>query len=215
MTMYVHGQRMSTVRRRRRTASAVVLAVLLYGTGWHLWGPDAAVAQGTQTRLPITVVPSAVAPSQDVARALDTAPSTDIAQSRGVAQPPAADDGLDSELARRLAVAQEAAAAAGVKLTLTSGSRSPAEQQELVDQALTHYGSAAEAHRWVLPPKTSEHVTGLAIDVGPTAGALWLGEHAREFGLCRTYANEMWHFEKLAQGAEECPEPHPDALWGW
>jgi len=122
---------------------------------------------------------------------------------------------LDPELARRFANAQVAAAADGVDLTLTSGWRSAAEQQALVDKAITRYGSEAKAHSWVLPPETSEHVKGLAIDVGPTAGASWLGAHARAFGLCRTYANEMWHFEKLAEGARACPDPHADASWGW
>ena len=123
--------------------------------------------------------------------------------------------GLDPELERRFTAAQSAAAAAGVELTVTSGWRSAEEQQGIVDRTVSHYGSITEAHRWVLPPETSEHVKGLAIDVGPTAGALWLGKHARALGLCQTYANEMWHFEMLATGAKACPKPHPDASWGW
>jgi LAS superfamily LD-carboxypeptidase LdcB len=67
----------------------------------------------------------------------------------------------------------------------------------------------------VLPPETSAHVQGLAIDVGATQGAYWLAEHGLEFGLCQTYANEVWHFEKLPDGADTCPEQHPDSSWGW
>ena len=85
--------------------------------------------------------------------------------------------GVDPELQRRFAVAQEAAAADGVMLTLTSGGRSAADQQAIVDDAVEKYGSLQEARRWVLPPESSAHVQGLAIDVGPTCtGALWLGD---------------------------------------
>jgi hypothetical protein len=123
--------------------------------------------------------------------------------------------GLDPDLAARLAAAQRAAADDGVTLTLTSGWRTPEEQQRLVDDALDRYGDPAEAHRWVLPPETSAHVQGLAVDVGPTEGAYWLQEHGLEHGLCPTYANEVWHFEMLPAGAHECPEPHRDSSWGW
>ncbi|WP_421742399.1 M15 family metallopeptidase [Cellulomonas sp.] len=123
--------------------------------------------------------------------------------------------GLSPELEQRFAAAQEAAELAGVPLTLTSGWRSAAEQQALVDDAVERYGSIEEARRWVLPPESSAHVQGTAIDVGPTDGALWLGEHGFELGLCRTYANEIWHFELLDDGATTCPELHPDSSSGW
>ncbi|MCO7274484.1 M15 family metallopeptidase [Cellulosimicrobium cellulans] len=123
--------------------------------------------------------------------------------------------GLDPELERRFDAARAAADADGVELTLTSGWRTAAEQQELVDAALERYGSAEEAHRWVLPPESSEHVAGLAIDVGPTDGALWLEQHGAEFGLCRTYANELWHFEAATEPGGTCPPMHDDASHGW
>ncbi|MET0789032.1 MAG: M15 family metallopeptidase [Cellulomonas sp.] len=123
--------------------------------------------------------------------------------------------GLDPELVRRFEAARAAAAGDGVELTLTSGWRSAAEQQEIVDAAVERYGSPEEAHRWVLPPESSAHVQGLAIDVGPTEGALWLEQHGVELGLCRAYANELWHFEMLADGATACPPMHPDSSDGW
>ena len=123
--------------------------------------------------------------------------------------------GLDPELERRFDAARAAADADGVELTLTSGWRTAAEQQDLVDAALERYGSAEEAHRWVLPPESSEHVAGLAIDVGPTDGALWLEQHGAEFGLCRTYANELWHFEAATEPGGTCPTMHDDASHGW
>jgi D-alanyl-D-alanine carboxypeptidase len=131
------------------------------------------------------------------------------------AQPSSGPTGLDPELERRFVAAQAAAGQDGVTLTLTSGWRTAQEQQALVDDAVERYGSLQEAHRWVLPPESSAHVQGTAIDVGPTEGALWLGEHGFGLGLCRTYANEVWHFEMLADGAVACPELHPDSSSGW
>lgn len=128
---------------------------------------------------------------------------------------PGAATGLDPELQRRFDAAQAAAAAEGVELRVTSGWRSAAEQQAIVDDAIDKHGSLEEARRWVLPPESSAHVRGTAVDVGPTDGALWLGEHGFGFGLCRTYANELWHFEMLADGADQCPEMHLDSSGGW
>ncbi len=123
--------------------------------------------------------------------------------------------GLDPTLARRVARAQAAAEADGVVLTVTSGKRTVQEQEGLVAAAIKRYGSKREASRWVLPPESSAHVTGLAVDIGPTEGALWLGEHALDFGLCRTYANEVWHFEPLPKGATTCAPMLPDSSSGW
>jgi len=123
--------------------------------------------------------------------------------------------GLDPELERRLAQARAAANADGVELTLTSGWRSAADQQALVDSTVERYGSVQEAHRWVLPPEASQHVTGLAVDVGPADGALWLEQHGAQFGLCRTYANEPWHFEPVTEPGGTCPPMHEDASHGW
>ncbi|MCG7287998.1 D-alanyl-D-alanine carboxypeptidase family protein [Cellulomonas sp. ACRRI] len=134
----------------------------------------------------------------------------------GAGTPPLDDglDGVDADLAARFAAARAAAGAEDVELRITSGKRTPEEQQRLVDEAVAKHG-VPEAYRWVLPPETSAHVQGLAIDVGPTQGAYWLAEHGPDYGLCQTYANEVWHFEKLPDGADACPEQHPDSSWGW
>lgn len=134
----------------------------------------------------------------------------------GPPRPATADDstdGLDPELLARFESARQQAAAEGV--TITSGRRTVEEQQELVEQAIARYGSEDEAHRWVLPPEVSAHVTGTAIDIGPTEGALWLGQHQEDFGLCLTYLNELWHFELVGAVEEPCPQPHEDASHGW
>jgi zinc D-Ala-D-Ala carboxypeptidase len=107
-------------------------------------------------------------------------------------------DHLQPDLRLALDQALAAAAADGVELHVTSGWRSPAEQQRLFDEAVRTYGSPEAASHWVLPPDQSEHVRGEAVDVGPRSGAKWLERHGVAFGLCRRYDNEWWHFELLA-----------------
>lgn len=99
-----------------------------------------------------------------------------------------------------------AAAADGVTIRVTSGWRSRDKQQRLYTDAIEKYGTAERARQWVLPPSESEHVRGGAVDVGPESGARWLEEHGVRFGLCRRYANEPWHFERLAAAVgSTCP----------
>lgn len=121
-------------------------------------------------------------------------------------------EGLTPALTRSVRLAVEAAAADGVDLQITSGWRSAERQAQLHAEAIEKYGSAEQARQWVLPPEESEHVAGRAVDVGPEAGIAWLREHGVRFGLCQRYANEPWHFERLA-GAKgsTCPpmEAHP------
>lgn len=121
---------------------------------------------------------------------------------------------LDPRVEERFTDAQDAAGAEGVELTITSGWRSVDDQQLLVDEMVSTYGSVEEARRWVLPPEKSAHVAGLAIDVGPRDGAAWLEERSLDFGLCRTYDNEWWHFELMPDGGT-CPERWTDSSWGW
>jgi len=191
-------------RRRRRRRTAALLAVAILALVTVVWQ----TARPLTTRLDLAALTglgdSAPGP---------TAPEAGTTGDAVTADTPAT--GLDPELQRRFDAAQAAAAAEGVDLTITSGWRSADEQQRLVDEAIARYGSVDEAHRWVLPPETSAHVAGLAIDVGGTEGAYWLTEHGPEYGLCQTYANEVWHFEPLAAGATNCPEKLEDALWGW
>jgi len=118
---------------------------------------------------------------------------------------------LDGKLERSIERAITAAAEDGVDLTVTSGLRSVAEQRVLWDEALETYGSEREAARWVLPPELSAHVQGLAVDVGPAAGAAWLADHGARWGLCQIFANEPWHFERATKNKGTCPELLPDA----
>ena len=119
---------------------------------------------------------------------------------------------LDPALLEALRRAAEAARAEGVELLVTSGWRSPAEQEALLRQAIADYGSAEEASRWVAGPESSEHVSGDAVDVGPWEAAAWLSEHGAAYGLCQIYDNEAWHYE-LRPGAAlaGCPPTYADA----
>lgn len=118
---------------------------------------------------------------------------------------------LDPDLLAAVRDAAEDARAAGVELRVTSGWRSREYQQRLLDEAVAAYGSLAEARRLVSTPEKSAHVTGKAVDIGPTDAADWLIRHGADYGLCQTYANEMWHFELSTEPGGECPVPLSDA----
>ena len=118
---------------------------------------------------------------------------------------------LDPALLGALRQAATAAADAGVEFVVDSGWRSPEYQEELRHEAVSKYGSEAEAARWVATPNTSPHVSGDAVDVGPSGATAWLSEHGAEYGLCRIYGNEPWHFEFRAEAVDHgCPATYAD-----
>jgi zinc D-Ala-D-Ala carboxypeptidase len=118
---------------------------------------------------------------------------------------------LDPDLLGALREAADAAADEGITLEITSGWRSPEYQDQLFREAVSTYGSTAEAARWVATADTSAHVSGDAIDVGPAEAAQWLSERGAEYGLCQTYANEPWHFELRPDApAGGCPATYAD-----
>lgn len=117
---------------------------------------------------------------------------------------------LDSALLGALRRAATDAAADGVAFVVDSGWRSPAYQAQLLREAVSKYGSEQEAARWVATPGTSAHVSGDAVDIGPS-GAAWLSEHGAAYGLCRIYGNEPWHFELRPEAvADGCPAMYAD-----
>lgn len=119
---------------------------------------------------------------------------------------------LDPDLLTALRAAASEANYDGVDVVVNSGWRSPKFQQWLLDQAIDHYGSRAEARRWVATPDSSQHVLGKAVDVGPVDAAVWFATNGVRYDLCQIYANESWHYE-LRPGAstDGCPEMYPDA----
>jgi D-alanyl-D-alanine carboxypeptidase len=94
---------------------------------------------------------------------------------------------LDSTLLGALRQAATDAADDGVEFVVDSGWRSPAYQAQLFREAISKYGSEQEAAQWVATPKTSAHVSGDAVDIGPSAATAWLSEHGAEYGLCQMH----------------------------
>jgi hypothetical protein len=118
---------------------------------------------------------------------------------------------LDPALLGALRRAATDAADDGVTLYVDSGWRSPEYQEQLLREAISKYGSEREAARWVATPTTSPHVSGDAVDIGPSAATAWLSRHGTEYGLCKIYRNEPWHYElRPAVIKHGCPPMYAD-----
>ena len=99
----------------------------------------------------------------------------------------------------------------GVDFFVNSGWRSSDYQNRLLREAVAKYGSEREAARWVATADTSRHVSGDAIDLGPSDATAWLSKHGAEYGLCRIYRNEPWHYELRPEAREHrCPPTYAD-----
>jgi D-alanyl-D-alanine carboxypeptidase len=118
---------------------------------------------------------------------------------------------LDSDLLGSLRQAATDAADDGIEFVVDSGWRSPEYQEQLLREAISKYGSQTEAARWVATPDTSAHVSGDAVDIGPSAAAAWLSEHGAAYGLCQIYGNEPWHYELRREAVDHgCPPTYAD-----
>ena len=121
---------------------------------------------------------------------------------------------LNPFLEVRFLAAQAAAKEEGIQLAITSGFRSLDRQAALFKAAVKKYGSEEAASHWVLPPASSHHPLGLAIDVNypnDLISTLWLEKNGFIYGLCRAYVNEWWHFEALTAPGQPCPAMVADA----
>ncbi|MDQ0426018.1 M15 family metallopeptidase [Cellulomonas iranensis] len=208
---------MDTPTRRRRalvlvgTVVVVVVAVTWALTGAGLLGSAASGAPGGG-------VPSAAgdAPQPDLDLDPDREPGVEdgvIDRGDGVTifdtHLPAIAN-LDPALRAAVEQATTDAGARGVEMVVTSGWRSAHYQQHLLDEAVRTRGSLEEARKWVSTPDLSRHVTGDAVDIGYTDADSWLAQHGTRYGLCTTYANEMWHFELVTEPGGECPPAKAD-----
>jgi zinc D-Ala-D-Ala carboxypeptidase len=118
---------------------------------------------------------------------------------------------LDPALLGALREAATDAAHDGVEFVVDSGWRSAKYQEHLLREAVSEYGSEEEAARWVATPNTSAHVSGDAVDIGPSGAAAWLSEHGAEYGLCQIYGNEPWHYELRPEAVDKgCPPMYAD-----
>ncbi|MEY2848010.1 MAG: hypothetical protein RI885_675 [Actinomycetota bacterium] len=118
---------------------------------------------------------------------------------------------LDPDLLDAVREAAQAAEADGFEFFVESGWRSADYQQSLFDDAVDEYGSASEAERHVSTPEDSHHVSGEAVDIGPTDAMSWLQQHGDRFSLCQPFSNEMWHWELAPAPGEPCPPQSGDA----
>jgi LAS superfamily LD-carboxypeptidase LdcB len=118
---------------------------------------------------------------------------------------------LDPALLDALRRAATDAAADGVEIRVNGGWRSPEYQEQLLREAVSKYGSKEEAARWVATPGTSPHVSGDAVDIGPSGATAWLSENGAEYGLCQIYRNEPWHYELRPEAVDHgCPPMYAD-----
>ena len=112
---------------------------------------------------------------------------------------------LDPALRTAVQQAEQAMREDGIRMQVTTGWRSKKYQQELLDKAIRKYGSKKKALEFVSTPDESHHVTGHAVDIGPTDADDWLIRKGNRFGLCQTLSNEMWHFELVTTPGGTCP----------
>jgi zinc D-Ala-D-Ala carboxypeptidase len=118
---------------------------------------------------------------------------------------------LDPALLGALRRAATDAADDSVEFFVDSGWRSPEYQSQLLREAVSEYGSEAEAARWVATAETSAHVSGDAVDIEHFDATAWLSEHGAEYGLCQIYGNEPWHYELRPEAvAHGCPPMYAD-----
>jgi D-alanyl-D-alanine carboxypeptidase len=118
---------------------------------------------------------------------------------------------LDPTLLAALRRAATDAARDGVEFQVNSGWRSPEYQEQLLREAVSEFGSEEEAARWVGTANTSAHVSGDAVDIGPSDATAWLSEHGARYGLCQIYRNESWHYELRTEATSQgCPPIYGD-----
>ena len=118
---------------------------------------------------------------------------------------------LDPALLEALRDAAADATDDGIEFVINGGWRSPEYQDRLLREAISTYGSAEEARRWVATPETSAHVSGDAVDIGPLDATAWLSANGAVYGLCQIYVNEPWHYELLPEAVDDgCPVMYTD-----
>jgi hypothetical protein len=112
---------------------------------------------------------------------------------------------LDPALRKAVQKAEAAMKNDGITMQVTTGWRSRKYQEELLEKAIRKYGSKKKALKWVADPDESHHVTGHAVDIGPTDADDWLIRKGNRYGLCQTLSNEIWHFELATTPGGTCP----------
>lgn len=116
------------------------------------------------------------------------------------------------EVAVYLRAMIDAAAGDGTDLSVTSGFRTWAKQQELYDKYKAGTGNLAAT------PGNSNHQNGIAVDFNVHAAGgryEWMVKNAWKYGFIRTCARERWHWEYWGDWAgQEKPEWAKDEKFG-
>lgn len=204
-----HGEPARTTKRRiPRTLVASLLIVIVAIAAAHAYQSVASSSSSSTAASPIHVLRG---DHRDELGEADGAvpPGTTVFDSEvpGVAK-------LDPALLGALRRAATDAAGDGVEFVVNSGWRSPAYEEHLLREAISKYGSEKAAARWVATPRTSAHVSGHAVDIGPSAATAWLSEHGAKYGLCQIYSNEPWHYELRPDAVDHgCPPMYADPTY--
>ena len=118
---------------------------------------------------------------------------------------------LDPGLRRALRQATIDAENDGIEIVVNGGWRSREYQKQLLRDAVAKYRSEKAAVRWVATPDTSSHVSGDAVDLGPSRATAWLSRHGARYRLCQIYRNEPWHYELRRDATDDgCPSKYTD-----
>jgi zinc D-Ala-D-Ala carboxypeptidase len=194
----------------------VVIAAIAAAPGYHLLASSSSTAAP-----PIDVVPSSGPLSPSLSPS--SPPRSEHRGPLGQVDGAVPDDttvfddevpavaNLDPALLGPLRQAATDAADDGVEFQVNSGWRSPEYQEQLLREAVSEYGSEEEAARWVATADTSLHVSGDAVDIGPSDATEWLSEHGDDYGLCQIYSNEPWHYELRPEAIDhDCPPMYAD-----
>lgn len=127
-----------------------------------------------------------------------------------------------------------AAAAAGLRLYVTSGYRDYWGQQEVLNDYLSRMNEV-EALKYAAKPGHSEHQTGLALDIFTPGGTIdnfaslpeaqWLADHAYEYGFILRYPKgkeeitgfdyEAWHYRYVGKEVAEYLQHHGITFDEW
>jgi hypothetical protein len=194
------------IRRIRVAGLLVVIAVIAAALGSHLPASSSSTASSSPTaahpsRPPRTEHRHALGEADGAVPDGTTVFDDEVP---GVAK-------LDPDLLRALRQAATDAADDGVKFVVNSGWRSPEYEEQLLQEAISKYGSREAAARWVATPNTSAHVSGHAVDIGPSNATAWLSERGALYGLCQIYGNEPWHYELRLEAIDHgCPAMYAD-----
>ena len=149
------------IRRIRVAGLLVVIAAIAAALGYQVAASSSSTASPPRRRRPSSARSSTIGALGEADGAVPDGTTVFDDEIPGVAK-------LDPALLGALRQAATDAAGDGVEVLVDSGWRSPEYQEQLLHEAVSKYGSEAEAARWVATPNTSAHVSGDAVDIGPS-----------------------------------------------